>query len=274
MEKFWKIYKSLIKDRKNNFVVLMKTIIQRLDIKKNMSYARNIKHSVEEYVAGIIEVLTNNISWRRYNGKINGRVLNNKHNEYVKLGVYDELYKINLKKYLRKNKKRFLKYLSMDSSFVENINGINKIGRNIYYKNKQGRKITAIVDSKGIPLNICLSEGNKHDCSIFKENEKMIEKASMKEQYFMADKGYDSKEIRKILKEKGYISIIPKRKNKKNKKSLNKNEIRKYKKRIIVENTFSWLKRNAKISKIYEKKLESYVGLLLLCISILIYKRI
>lgn len=272
--KFWKVYQNLIKDRKHNFVLLMKTVILKLSPIKNDNFKRNVKYTLEEYIMGIIEVITNNISWRKYNGKINGRILNNKHNEFIKLGVYKKLYEMNLKKYLRKNKKRFLKYLSIDSTFVENKNGIDGTGRNIYYKNKKGRKVTAIVDTKGIPLRICISPGNKHDCTIFKENKEIINNASMKNQYFMADKGYDSNEIREIIRSKGYIPIIPKRKRNNKDKSLKKNEIVKYKKRIIVENTFSWLRKNAKIDKIYEKTLKSYEGCLLLSVSILIYKRI
>ena len=273
MDKFWKIYRSLIKDRKHNFLLLMKSVIKKLERPRNENYIRNKKYSLDQYIMGIIEILSNNISWRKYNGQIDGRVLNNKHNEFVKLGVYKDLYRINLKKYLRKSRKKFLKYLSIDSSFIENKGGINGLGRNIYYKNKKGRKITAIVDSKGIPLSVCLSPGNKHDCTIFKENKNMISKAYNQNLYYMADKGYDSEEIRNILRAKGYIPIIPKRKTKKNKRSLKTNQIKIYRKRIIVENTFSWLKRNAKIDKIYEKTEESYMALLLLSISILIYKR-
>ena len=81
-----------------------------------------------------IEVLTNNVSWRKYNGKIDGRVLNNKHNDFVKIGVYDELYKTNLIKYLKRSNKKFRKSLSIDSSFIENRNGTNDLRRNIYYK--------------------------------------------------------------------------------------------------------------------------------------------
>jgi len=273
MDKFFRVYKTLIINRKNNFILLFKSIIKKLEPVKNESYIRNKKHTLEEYLMGIIEVLCNNISWRKYMGKINGRVLNNKHNEFVKLGVYNELYKVNLKKYLRKSKKKFLKYLSIDSSFIENRNGINNLGRNVYYKNKKGRKISLIVDSKGIPINVCISAGNKHDCTIFKENKNMINQASNKNKYFMADKGYDSEEIRNILRAKGYIPIIPKRKTKKNKRSLKTNQIKIYRKRIIVENAFSWIKRNAKIDHICEKTEESYMALLL-SISILIYKRI
>ena len=127
--------------------------------------------------------------------------MNNKHNYYSKIGVYDELYKTNLKEYLLKNSKH-TKYLSIDSTFIENKYASEGIGRNIYYKNKQGIKVTSIVDVKGVPLAVNVSAGNIHDCKLFgrainelKEYENMICK-----KYFMADKGYDSKTIRDTLR--------------------------------------------------------------------------
>ena len=73
------------------------------------------------------------------------------------------------------------------------------------------------MDSKGIPLSVCLSSGNTHDCRIFKENKNMITNSIMDDQYFLADEGYDSDEIRNILMEKGYKPIISRRKTKKHK---------------------------------------------------------
>ena len=95
-KKFKKIYKKLC-DHKNNFIDLMEKIIKKLDTKKK-EYIHKRKYSEKDYICGIIEVISNNISWRKYIGKINGRVLNNRHNYYVKIGVYDELYKSNLEK--------------------------------------------------------------------------------------------------------------------------------------------------------------------------------
>ena len=69
--------------------------------------------------------------------------------------------------------------------------------------------------------------------------------------------------------------IIPKRKYKNSKKkSLKEKEIRIYKKRIIIENFFAWIKAYPKIDHLYEKTIKSYRGLLLLGISMLIYKRL
>jgi hypothetical protein len=250
MDKFLKIYEKLLKNKQgNNLIDILENIINKLEPPKNESYKRNIKYSTKDYICGIIEVLSNNISWRKYNGKIDGRILNNKHNYYSKLGVYDELYKVNLDTYLKSNKE-YSKYLSMDSSFISNKNGINKLGRNIYYKNKQGRKITAIVDSKGISINVHLISGNKHDCKITpvilnklenkdtnknanKNTNKNANKNTNKDTkkntkknanenaninitenkiYLLADKGYDRKKIREIIKNKNMIPIIAKRK--------------------------------------------------------------
>ncbi len=137
MDKFFKMNSNLIKEDGQNFIQIMKSIILQLEKPKKKEYGRNKKYTLDDYIMGIIEVLLNCVSWRKYNGKINGRVLNNKHNYFTRLGVYDKLYKTNLKEYLKKTKGRTLKYQSMDSSFIENKIGVDKLGRNIYYKNKR-----------------------------------------------------------------------------------------------------------------------------------------
>ncbi len=162
-DKFMRLYSKFCKPE-NNFMGLMENIINRLD-KKDTKYIRNKKYTTVDYIYGIIEVISNNISWRKYNGKIDGRILNNKHNHYVKIGVYEEFYKVNLREYSSVNKET-IKELSIDSSFIPNNNGTEELGRNIFYKNKRGRKVTVIVDSKGIPLNIRIDSGNVHDAKI------------------------------------------------------------------------------------------------------------
>lgn len=87
---------------------------------KKEEYKRNKKYAIRDYICRIIEVVSNNISWRRYNGKICGKVLNNAHNYYCKLGVYDEIYNWMSGEYLEKTNKETLKILSVDSTFIEN----------------------------------------------------------------------------------------------------------------------------------------------------------
>lgn len=77
--------------------------------------------------------------------------------------------------YLKETNKEKIKVLSIDSTFIENKNGIDNAERNIYYKIKRG-KITAIVDTKGVPLMVNISEGNRHDCKLFEKTKKIEEK--------------------------------------------------------------------------------------------------
>lgn len=120
---------------------------------------------------------------------------------------------------------------------------------------KQGRKITAIVYTKGVPIILDVSEGN-HDCKLFDkaldklEKSKKITKTKKKKYFFPADKGYNSEKIRDDIRKLKYEPIIPKRKKKGVRSSIKKGGIKIYKKRIIVENTFSWLKRYAKVENI------------------------
>ena len=65
-----------------------KFAIKKLNIKDHF----NRKYSEETYVNEIVNVLRSSCYWRRYNGTIDGRILNNKHNIYVKNGLYKEFY--------------------------------------------------------------------------------------------------------------------------------------------------------------------------------------
>jgi len=274
MDKFFIIYKKLLKNNEGNSLIdIIENILNEIEKDKNKKYIRNIKFTNKEYICEIISVLSNNISWRKHIGKIDGRVLNNKHNYFVKIGLYEKLYEYNLEKYLKNNKKES-KILSMDSTFIQNKNGIEKIGRNVFYKNKKGIKITTIVDNKGIPLKMRIDEGNRHDAILAPKiiNNMVPNKKNIKK-YILADKGYDSQKIRNLINKKKYIPLISKRKNNYKAKILSNKEKKIYHNRIIVENSYSWIKSFAKVEKFYEKKIKSYKGLLLLAVSILIFKR-
>jgi hypothetical protein len=260
---------------------------------KNESYKRHVNYSINDYIIGIIDVLKTGVSWQNYNKVMKGDTLRKKHNEWVKLGIYDYAYKLLLEEYLKKqNKTEELKFQSIDSTFVEDINGSKDAGYNYIYKRRKGEsskgiKITSIVTTSGIPISITTDSGNKYDSPLLPNainnivtncNTYKYRNHNRYKQYILADKGYDSKNNFKILQEKGYIPLIPQnKKNTKNKKLLrkfNKQEKKVYKKRNIIENYHSWIKKFPKIKCLHEHKIEYYKGLLLLGISIIISRRI
>jgi len=92
--------------------------------------------------------------------------------------------------------------------------------------------------------------------------------------------GYHSNNNISYLKRVGYDPIIAyNKRNTKDKKIIENNELKGkklklYKKRVIIESFFSWIKNCPVINQNYQKTITSYKGLLSLASSILISKRI
>lgn len=289
-------YNSNIKKLLGKPLNLIKNIIDsvhKLSPIKNDFYKRNIKYTLEDYIIGILDVLKNYQSWNSYNGKVNGNTLRKKYNEWVKLGVFEDVYKSSLNKYLKNTKiTEELKYQSIDSTFIEDINGSKYASYSGIYKRRKGEsskgiKITSIVTTKGIPISVSINTAKNYDSPILPKaiknivincNTKKYSNHNRFKQYFLADSGYDSKNNIKIVSKLGYTPIIKyNKKNTKNEKLMrpfNEKQKKIYKKRNIIENYHSWLKKFIKIKCLYEHKIDYYRGLLLLGISIIIHRRI
>ena len=115
-------------------------------------------------------------------------------------------------------------------------------------KTKGGRntKISAVVNSQGKATRIEIVPGNLHDskCAISTLG------PDLDDCDVLADKAYDSKEIRNYIESKNGRPNIPSRKNAKNPASYNK-ELGKW--RHIVENFFCRIKRFRRVATRYEK---------------------
>ena len=256
---------------------------------KNKKFQHNLRFAPKDYLLEILNVLKSGVSWNSYSGKIKGNTLNKKHIEWVNVGVYEHFYKTILNKHLNKvPKTKEFKYLSVDSSFIIDKNGSSASGYNSYYgkkKNGIGIKVSTITTSSGLPIATSVDPGNDHDCGLF---DNVIEKIVVDtkaleyvnnnrfKQYILADKAYDSTKVRNTVLKKGFTPIIPK--NKRNTKnimrpSLNRKERTIIKKRRIVENYFSWMKKYRRIEYLYERNIENYEGFLFLAMSFIILRK-
>lgn len=104
-----------------------------------------------------------------------------------------------------------------------------------------------------------------HDSQVANDLIEVIQEA----QYFIADKGYDSQEIRDKAIEHGMKAIIPKRKNAKQPNPDFDSYL--YKLRHLVENAFARLKqfRSRSIATRYEKLARNFKSMLYLACSII-----
>jgi transposase len=70
-------------------------------------------------------------------------------------------------------------------------------------------KIYMAADSYGLPINFIITGGEVHDCKVAPEFIAQLPAAD----YTVADKGYDSEDLRQIIRENSLIPVIPRKNN-------------------------------------------------------------
>jgi transposase len=109
-----------------------------------------------------------------------------------------------------------------------------------------------VVDALGLPLNFAITEGQRHDVQPAKE---LFSKAGSR--CLLADKAYDSDDLRNALMAKGCSAVIPSKASRAQRLSYDKDL---YKARSDIECTFSLLKQARRFATRYEKTLRNYAA--------------
>jgi transposase len=128
----------------------------------------------------------------------------------------------------------------------------NEIGRS---KGGCTTKIHALTDTNGKPLQLRFTQGQVHDSVVALDLMDFIHADAC-----LADKAYDTNLIVNELKERGIGVCIPPRKNRKKKRRIDK-EL--YALRYRVECFFHDIKRFRRVATRFEKKIETFKGMVL-----------
>lgn len=253
---------------------------------ENMPSNPKYKYTEKLYIGCIFYILKYGSTWTSFIGPIPGKQLNKRHQEYLLHDIYATFFKKCLKKYLQT---RNIKYLSLDATILNNKYNTETTKHLPINKNRRGIKESVIVDDEGSPLTLpILSDSTTHDNVLAIKNiDEFLDDALIDDAientkgnpYLLADSAYDDKKIKRRLILNNIKPIIKpnnrKTKDPKKMRYLNKNELKKYKKRIVVEHFFAIIKKHPKINCVYEKKISSFGGLLtFLFASILLIRSI
>ena len=119
------------------------------------------------------------------------------------------------------------------------------------------------VDSYGLPIHFTVMGGEVHDC---KEAPNLIT-ALPTVTYVVAERGYDSQDLREQIIEQGATPVLPRRRN----SMVGNNDIDwcLYKYRHLVENIFARLKHFRAIATRYDKLKRNFEGALALVCAFL-----
>jgi len=178
----------------------------------------------------------------------------NRFNRWSKKGLWQNFF-FDLRKEIDKE------WVFIDGSYVrchQHASGARRVFDRAIGQSRGGNttKIHLCVDSHGNPLDFKVTGGNVHDSQVANDLIEVIQEA----QYFIADKGYDSQEIRDKAIEHGMKAIIPKRKNAKQPNPDFDSYL--YKLRHLVENAFARLKQFRSIATRYEKLARNFKSML------------
>ena len=119
-------------------------------------------------------------------------------------------------------------------------------------------KIHMAVDACGLPIDFEITGGEVHDCKVAPEFFAQLPDAD----YMIADKGYDSEELREIIRGKSSVPVIPRKSN--SKTGNDDMDWGLYKYRHLVENIFARIKHFRAIATRYDKLKRNYASMVAL----------
>ena len=122
-------------------------------------------------------------------------------------------------------------------------------------------KIHALADAKGRLLSILLTGGQAHDCP---PAQRLIRRTKAAKK-LLADKAYDSAELRQWLTERGTKPVIPNTSNRKQPFSFSKKT---YRQRHLIENAFCRLKDFRRVFTRYDRLARNFLASVCLAAAI------
>ena len=149
-----------------------------------------------------------------------------------------------------------------------------KTGPNPTDRAKEGVKRSLLTEASGVPIGLAIDGANRHDCKMVEATIESIpvvrpKPTRRKSQGMCLDKGYDSQEVRDLVKEFGYTAHICARGEE---AQAIKREAGFKARRWVVERTHSWMNRFRRILTRWEKKSENFLALLHLVCAIITFR--
>jgi len=157
----------------------------------------------------------------------------------------------------------------IDATFINGRGGGVDIGNT---KCGKGMKIMAIVDRNGLPLSVSAYAANYHEVKLVQLSLDcyMIE---TKPDFLIGDRAYDSDQLDKNLSDNNIKMVAPHKKNRKKSKTQDGRELRRYKRRWIVERFFAWIKNKRRLLSRWELYPKNFIGFVQLSAASLLLKR-
>ena len=164
-------------------------------------------------------------------------------NELSRKHVFERAYKDLLRFYA--NRHGISTDIITDTSFVKNVYGRDCLGRSYYDRGRKATKVSALVDRRGIPIQLLFHPGNKYDGKTLAH---LMQKAASHVDFtgkrIYADRAYDCERCRDVVTRHRAVQRFTKKRT-----VIDKTDNRV---RVVVEHTFGWLDKYRRIIVRYD----------------------
>lgn len=183
--------------------------------------------------------------------------------EWLKAGVFLAFWKTGLLSY-----DEFVglewEWLSMDGAMGKAPLGGEKTGPNPTDRAKLGTKRSVLTEAQGVPVGLAVDGANKNDFKMARETLESIpvdrpRPSRKRPQGLCLDKGYDYDEVRELAREFKFTAHIRSRGEE---AQAIKRRTGFKARRWVVERTHSWMNRCRRILVRWEKRLDTFLGML------------
>jgi len=147
----------------------------------------------------------------------------------------------------------------------------------------KGTKWMLVTDGQGIPLGLHLASAQQSEVRLAQATLATVRvprpghRAKTRPRQIVADRGYDSRALRQVLRRRGIRPCIPPRSYSGRKRGPGRpvgDYQREYAQRWIIERTFAWLGNFRRLLVRHEHLLEVYHGFMLLAFVLICLARI
>jgi transposase len=136
----------------------------------------------------------------------------------------------------------------------------------------KGVKIMAIMDRAGLPLSVSTHAANHHEVKLVQLSFDFYMAEAMPE-VLIGDRANDSDDLDGDMRRKGVKMVSPHRKNRKKPKTQDGRELRRYKRRWIVERLFAWMKNKRRLLNRWELYPGNFLAFVLVSAVILLLRQ-
>ena len=127
-----------------------------------------------------------------------------------------------------------------------------------------GSKIHLACDGKGLPMAVTVTAGQRHEATQFEAVMGRVRvpgrvgRPRTRPRRLAGDKGYSYPRIRRYLRRRGIVAVIPTRKDQRRRPSFDKAS---YGRRNVVERCIGWLKESRRLATRFEKLAENFLAM-------------